>query len=108
VAVEAAGDAYGGSLDALTFAVAAELVYQIYGSTNSSPQTTELFAGDRAATLWKYVRFGGVQAVFFVGVMAIRGYRSAFWALAGGGSALASMWWMYHHAMQAGGGSPDE
>jgi|SRR5215469_6850145 len=87
-------------LDAIAFGVAADLVYNIYSATNSSPQTTELFAGDRAATLMKYVRFGGAQAVILVGIMAWRG--KTVWAVAGGGLAAAMMHGMYAHALRAG------
>jgi len=51
----------GGGTKAVLFGVAADLVYNVFSATNSSPQTTELFAADRAATLWKYVKLGGVQ-----------------------------------------------
>lgn len=92
--------AYGGSLDAIAFGVAADLVYNVYSATNSSPQTTELFAGDRADTLWKYVRLGGAQSVLLVGIMAIRG-RST-WAIFGGALAGLCMHMMYAHALKAG------
>jgi len=87
-------------LDAIAFGVAADLVYNIYSATNSSPQTTELFAADRAPTLMKYVRFGGAQAVVLVGIMAIRG--RTVWAVLGGGLAAAMMHGMYAHAMRCG------
>jgi hypothetical protein len=90
----------GGGIDAIAFGVAADLVYNVFSATNSSPQTTELFAGDRAATLWKYVRLGAAQSVILIGIMAFRG-RSA-WAIAGGGLAGGFMWAMYRHALRAG------
>lgn len=94
------GAATGGGVDAIAFGVAADLVYNIFSATNSSPQTTELFAGDRAQTLWKYVRLGGLQSVVLVGIMASRG-RSV-WPVLGGGLAGLMMWLMYSHALAAG------
>ena len=92
-----------GTADAIAFGVAADLVYNVYSATNSSPQTTELFAGERAKTLWKYVRLGGLQSVLLVGIMAVRG-RSA-WPVLGGALAGGMMYFMYAHALQAGQGS---
>jgi hypothetical protein len=92
----------GGGVDAIAFGVAADLVYNVFSATNSSPQTTELFAGDRAATLWKYVRLGGLQSAILIGIMAGRG--RSLWPVIGGGLAGAFMWMMYSHALQAGQG----
>lgn len=93
--------ATGGDLDAIAFGVAADLVYNIFSATNSSPQTTELFAADREDTLWKYVRLGGAQSVILVGIMYWRGKRN-IWPVLGGGLAGAFMWGMYAHARRAG------
>lgn len=99
-----------GAQDAILFGVAADLTYNIFSATNSSPQTTELFASARAATLWKYVRLGALQTTVLVGVMAARalsdGARRAMWCIAGGVMAGGSMALMYAHALQAGGGTP--
>lgn len=103
--------ANGTTDDAIAFGVAASLVYTIFSSTNSSPQTTELFAGDRADTLWKYVRMGAGQSVILVGVMAWRaaqgegGWRHAVWPVLGGASTGVMMWLMYAHALKAGQGA---
>lgn len=43
----------------------ADLAMNIASATNSSPQTTELFAGNRADTLWKWVKIGGGTALAF-------------------------------------------
>lgn len=93
----------GGMQDAIIFGVAATMVYDVFSATNSSPQTTELFASDRAETLWKYVRLGGVQSAVLIGIMTFRG-RSV-WPVLGGASAGAMMWAMYAHALKSGGGS---
>jgi hypothetical protein len=103
-----AGGGSAGALDAIAFGVAADLVYNVFSATNSSPQTTELFAGDRAGTLWKYVRLGGVQSAILIAIMAYRGRTG--WAVFGGLLAGGFMWGMYAHALKAGGaktGAPD-
>jgi hypothetical protein len=95
-----AGSMSGGATDALAFGIAADLVYNVMSATNSSPQTTELFAGDRSQTLWKYVRLGLGQSAILVGIMAIRG--RTVWPVLGGLAAGAAMHLMYAHALQAG------
>jgi len=98
---EALGMANGhGAVDAIAFGVAADLVYNVFSATNSSPQTTELFAGDRAHTLWKYVKLGGAQSAILVAIMAYR--SSSVWPVIGGGVAGVFMWAMYSHALKAG------
>ena len=92
----------GGGLDAIAFGVAADLVYNVFSATNSSPQTTELFAGERADTLWKYVRLGAGQSAVLIGIMAIRG--RSIWPVIGGGIAGWAMYLMYAHALEAGKG----
>src|SRR5258708_22005335 len=87
-------------MDAVAFGVAADLVYNIFSATNSSPQTTELAATERADTLWKYVRLGGFQSAILVGIMAVRG--RSIWPVLGGGIAGVAMWAMYSHALKAG------
>lgn len=100
MAVEAA---LGGSVgNAVAFGVAAELVYQVFGTTNSSPQTTEIAAPERAETMWKYVNLGGAQAVILVGIMAIHGRDSAGPILMGGAMALTFIYLMYRHARSSG------
>lgn len=90
-------------IDATSFGVAATLVYDVFSATNSSPQTTELFAKDRADTLWKYVRLGAVQSLFLVLVMWWR--SKSVWPILGGLTAGLFMWAMYAHALRAGGGA---
>lgn len=87
---------------ALSFGVYADLAYNLYSATNSSPQTTELFAGDRAETLWKYVRIGHVQAIG-LGLFGSLLDRS-WWPLLGTISIGGIMHGMYRHALAAGRG----
>jgi hypothetical protein len=53
---------------AVTIAVYAALTYDIISATNSSPQTTEINASRRAATLMKWVYIGLAQALLFAGI----------------------------------------
>lgn len=78
----------------------ADLAYNAYGATNSSPQTTELFAEDRAGTLWKYVRFGHAQAFLFGTAGAI--LEQSWWPLAGSCAVIFIMHSMYAHALYSG------
>jgi len=89
---------------AVLFLAAADAAYNAYSATNSSPQTTELFAGDRAATLWKYVKLGHVQVIGLIGFAAIVANKQglAMWPILGGGAVAVAMHGMYWHALQAG------
>ena len=86
--------------DGVLFGVSAALVFQIFSATNSSPQTTELFAKERSSTLMKWVRRGLVTSIGFVAIMAWR--TKSLWPIFGGGAAGASMYWMYHIANRDG------
>jgi len=86
----------------------ATLVFDIFSSTNSSPQTTELFARDRGETLWKWVRVGAIISVAFI-AMAVTVEKKQdgnyLAPIIGGMAALAIMWGMYEYALRSGGGS---
>lgn len=88
------------SAAAVSFGVYAGLAYNLYSATNSSPQTTELFAGSRSETLWKYVKIGHGQAIVF-GLFGSLLDRS-LWPLFGTLSIGAVMHGMYAHALAAG------
>jgi len=89
-----------GASNAVTFGVYAALAYDIMSSTNSSPQTTELFAGDRSETLMKYVKIGDVQIVAF-GLFGSL-LEGNYWPLAGCVSVGLIMHCMYQYALNAG------
>jgi hypothetical protein len=90
-----------GETEAITFMVAAGLVYEIIAAACSSPQTTEINAGSRADTLMKWVIVGMVQAAIFVAIAAMLDKKK--WpALLGGFLAGAMMWVSYAHAKAAG------
>lgn len=86
---------------AVTFMVAAGLVYEIIAAACSSPQTTEINADKRAKTLMKWVWIGLVQAALFIWIAAtsLKGGRPAvFGALLAAGLMLGS----YIYAKRAG------
>ena len=89
---------------AILFLAAADAAYNAYSATNSSPQTTELFAGDRAHTLWKYVKLGHVQVAGLIGFAAFVANKQglAMWPILGGGAVAIAMHGMYWHALQTG------
>lgn len=87
---------------AISFGVYADLAYNLYSATNSSPQTTELFAGDRAEALWKYVVIGHLQAVA-LGIFGSILDRT-LWPLFGTLTIGGVMHGMYAHALKAGRG----
>jgi hypothetical protein len=98
----AAEGALGGGLAAVLFAVYLDAGYNIMSATNSSPQTTELFAADRADTLWKYVKLGHLQIAGASVLGAVLAGRHWLWPLLGGAGAIAVMHAMYAHALNAG------
>lgn len=82
------------------FGIYADLAMNIASATNSSPQTTELFAGDRHETLWKWVKIGGGVALAY-GVFASVISWSLIPLLAVG-SVILSMGTMYYFAAKWG------
>src|SRR5208282_4940725 len=90
-----------GSDNAVTFMVAAGLVYEIIAAACSSPQTTEINANARADTLMKWVKIGLIQSAVFVGI-AVYLDEDRWPAAAGGSLAAGIMWVSYHHALKAG------
>jgi hypothetical protein len=87
---------------ATLFGVYADLAMNIASATNSSPQTTELFAGARSDTLWKWVKIGGGVAIGF-GLFAsiMSGTIIPLFAV---GVVIATMGIMYKYALKWGNG----
>lgn len=85
---------------AALFGIYATLAMDIASATNSSPQTTELFADERSGTLWKWVKIGGAVAIGFGVVGSI--LTRSIWPLLGVGSVAAVMWIMYKNALMSG------
>jgi hypothetical protein len=95
----------GNNGPAAVMAIFAALTYDIISATNSSPQTTEINAYSRAATLMKWVRLGLAQAgVFvFVGMFVAWKAGAEVWPIAlGGGLASVLLWMQYVHAHNNG------
>ena len=97
-----------GGLAAALFGIYADLAFNLFSATNSSPQTTELFAGERASTLWKYVKIGDIAALAFGFAGAAMTYANkgtrklAIWPLIGAVVVIILMHGMYLHAIRAG------
>lgn len=97
-----------GGLAAALFGIYADLAFNLFSATNSSPQTTELFAGERSKTLWKYVKIGDMAALAFGFIGAGITYASAStrklaaWPLIGSVLVIVIMHAMYYHALKAG------
>lgn len=89
-----------GAASAGLVGIYADLAYTLYGATNSSPQTTELFAATRAKTLAKYVYLGHAQALAFGLFGTIVG--KTYWPLIATAVVGTTMHIMYLHALKAG------
>lgn len=89
---------------AIKVAVYAALVYDIVAATNSSPQTTEINAKKRGATLMKWVHLGLAQAFLFV-FMGMVLDKERWPPLLGGGAAGVLLYLQYRHALESGQGS---
>ena len=92
----------GTAANGIAFLVGGGIVYEIVASNCSSPQTTELNASTRAATLMKWVHIGMFQSAVFVAAAAVMdpGHRTAI--IAGGVLAAVMMEGLYLHARAAG------
>lgn len=89
----------GGS-PGLQFGIYAALGYDVMSATNSSPQTTEMFASDRSSTLMKWVKIGAVQGL---ALGAFGSYlEGSYWPLIGTAAALGIMYLEYRHADSSG------
>lgn len=93
-----------GATAAGLFGIYADLAYNTYSATNSSPQTTELFAGERGETLMKYVYLGHLQALS-IGIFGSLLSRK-LWPLVGTVTVGVIMHAMYVHALEAGKDKP--
>lgn len=94
-----------GKNDADTVLVSALLIYAATAAACSSPQTAELNASRRSATLMKWVKLGLVQGGVIVAVaawVAIKGGEKAWPVLIGAGLAAVMMWASYQHALKSG------
>lgn len=84
------------------FLVAAGIVFEIIAAACSSPQTAELNAEKRAATLMKWVNIGMVESALFIFLAASIDSRHARPIVAGGALAGGIMYASYWHAKRSG------
>jgi len=87
--------------DVLTFLAAAILVYTIVAAACSSPQTAEINANKRSATLMKWVWIGLAQSAIFVGI-AVTVDKKRWPTLLGGGLAGGLLAASYIYAKHCG------
>ena len=78
----------------------AELEYQLTGANLSSPQTAELNAKARAATIGKWVAMTHGKSVFWIGLLSV--LDGSGWPLLGGGLAAIDMHFSYRYAIRSG------
>jgi len=91
---------FNGTTAAILLGVWATFALDVYGSTNSSPQTTEINAARRADTLMKWVYLGGGIAV---GGGAIASVMSkSIWPLMGTIAVSVLFTGLYVHARNNG------
>ena len=97
----AVGDgAVGASRRMIAVAIAAELIFQLCGCNLSSPQTAELNAGARAATITKWVNLTNAEAVAWI--VFLCKLDESLWPALGGTLAGLSMWLKYRYAIWSG------
>ena len=89
-----------GTATATMIGVFATFALDVYSTLNSSPQTTELFAGERENTLMHWVLIGDAAAIGG-GVVGSYVSKSPYPLLAAAGIALA-MHMLYKHAVARG------
>lgn len=76
----------------------------VFSTLNSSPQTTELFAGDRQDSLMHWVYVGDGVAVG--GALAASLVSSSPWPLVAAVIVVVGMHYAYTHAVKRGTGQP--
>lgn len=94
------------ALAGLAFLSGAQIMADIVAKACSSPQTAELNAGARAATLMKWVRVGLIEGAGMVIVAAIISPVVSGAFIAGGATEGVITYLQYAHAKQAGLANP--
>lgn len=90
---------------AIKVAVYATLMYDVISATNSSPQTTEINAAKRGATLMKWVHLGLIQGTAFVFIGMLLD-KERWPPLLGGGLAGVLLYAQYRYALKSGTENP--
>lgn len=97
---------FGSSSDGVAFLVSADVVFTIIAAFCSSPQTAEINADKRAATLMKWVWLGlGASVLFLAVAMQYEKRKAPFMfggALAGGVLGVAYVY-AKHSGLKSGG-----
>lgn len=96
-------------VDAVSFGVTFLGVKDIYSADNSSPQTTEINAKRRVATLMKWVNIAAVESFALILLMtsaAPKGHKR--WPLMGGLTSLIITYGQYLYAKSCGMKSMDQ
>jgi hypothetical protein len=86
----------------VAFLVAAGLVLEQVAASCSSPQTAEINASSRAATLMKWVHVGLLNALVLLIIAAAIDPKHAPHILTGGFLAGGGMYWQYRHGLKCG------
>jgi len=85
---------------AVVMGIYATLALDMFGSVTSSPQTTELFAKDREATLMKYVYLADAGGLGLGAVMSV--VDGSWFPLVGAAIICVPMHFLYKHAATVG------
>lgn len=88
------------ALSGILFLSACGEAFQAYGTLNSSPQTTELFASAREKTLMKWVRIGHANAFVLAAIGAW--VARSVWPLIGTLLVMSELEFLYRYAANAG------
>ncbi len=91
-----------GATTAILIGVWATFALDVFSTLNSSPQTTELFAGDREETLLHWVLIGDAFAIG--GGLAGTLYAKEPWPLFSALAITIMMHLLYKHAVKRGTG----
>jgi hypothetical protein len=91
-----------GTTNAILLGVWATFALDVFSTLNSSPQTTELFAGDREDTLMHWVLIGDATAL--AGGVAGAAFSRNVWPLVAAGGVCLMMHFLYRHAVARGTG----
>lgn len=97
-----AGEGIGAGSRGVAFLVSAGLVAELIAKACSSPQTVEINASTRAATLMKWVNVGLIEGVVFVAIAAAMDRKYRWPILAGGATEVLVTWAQYLHAKRSG------
>lgn len=85
------------ALNGVLFLGGLELSYNVYGGTNSSPQTTQVFGGgERSASLMKWVSIAGVKCAVYALLASV--IARSWWPFAGVAISAGAMHGLYIHA----------